>query len=195
MSTYVINYLSTVAPMSRELEERLRRIVRVKKVAKKNYLLQKGEISNYVYVVEKGFLRCYYKNGKKETTVWFMGENDVINSVISFYSRTPSHENIEVLEDCILHYIHYDQLQQLYLDFPEFNLIGRLLTIKYYMLSEERLFNIRNLKAEDRYTFLKQRHPEIYARARVGDIASYLGITISTLSRIRSKEATLSRKQ
>ncbi len=186
MSTYVIAYLNSVCRLSSDLNKKIAALIRRRKVPKKELILKEGEVSDYIYFIEKGFMRCFYRNSKKETTVWFMAENDIINSVKSFYDRTPSYENIEALEDSIVHYIHYDQLQDIYEEFPEFNVIGRLLTIKYYMLSEERLYNIRNLKAEERYSYLLKQHPEICDRARVADIASYLGINITTLSRIRA---------
>ncbi len=189
MSTYVLAYLNSVCRLSPSLNNAIAARIRTIKVPRKELMLQEGDVSDYIYFIEKGFMRCYYTNKGKETTVWFMAENDIVISVKSFYARTPSYENIETEEECLLHYVSYDQLQQLYADFPEFNLIGRLLTVHYYMLSEERLYNIRNLLAEERYAFLRARHPEICNRAKMGDIASYLGINIATLSRIRSKEA------
>jgi CRP/FNR family transcriptional regulator, anaerobic regulatory protein len=116
-----------------------------------------------------------------------MKEGDVTISVRSFYERSPSMEFIEAIEQTILLYITYDELQLAYQLFPEFNTIGRMLTEKYYVLSEERLLGIRNKKATDRYKFLLKYHPEIILRAPVQHIASYLDIDKATLSRLKSK--------
>lgn len=70
--------------------------------------------------------------------------------------------------------------------FPGFNVLARILTEKYYILSEERLLGLRNQRARDRYAFLIRHHPEIILRAASQHIASYLGIDKATLSRLKS---------
>jgi hypothetical protein len=117
-----------------------------------------------------------------------MKENDVIVSVNSFFKRVQSYENIQTIEESTLHYIHYDELQNIYRDFIEFNIVGRVLAEMYYVLSEERLYGIRSHTAEERFDFLLDKHPEIIQRAPVGYIASYLGINLETLSRLRGKK-------
>lgn len=116
-----------------------------------------------------------------------MKEGDITISVRSFYERSPSLEFIEAVEETTLLYITYDELQDVYLLFPEFNIVGRIVTQKYYVLSEERLFGIRNKRATDRYNFLLKHHPEIILRAPSQHIASYLDIDKATLSRLKSK--------
>lgn len=116
-----------------------------------------------------------------------MKENDVIISVDSFYKRRPSYEFIQTIEETTVSYIHYDELQSLYIDFMEFNVIGRILTEKYYCLSEERLHAMRKQSALGRFRFLEANHPEIIQRTSLGQIASYLGVSLETLSRIRGK--------
>ena len=119
-----------------------------------------------------------------------MKENDVFISVNSFFNRQPSQEYIETIEESTLCYIHYDELQKMYKDFIEFNVIGRVLTEKYYILCEERLQSIRKQKSEERYQFLLSYHSQILQRAPLKYVASYLGISLETLSRIRSKKTT-----
>jgi CRP/FNR family transcriptional regulator, anaerobic regulatory protein len=123
-----------------------------------------------------------------DTTVWFMKEQDVVISVRSFYQQAPATEYIEALEPAVLLYITYDQLEETYTRFPEMNQVGRRLTEKYYMLAEERLEGIRNKCAAERYTFLLERHPEIFERASLGHIASYLDLNRDTLGRLRRQQ-------
>ena len=115
-----------------------------------------------------------------------MKENDVIFSVESFLNQTPSYENIQTLEDSNLYYIEYDELQYLYNNCLEFNFIGRVLTEKYYKLSEQRLYSLRMQKANERYNFILNHFPQIILRVPSKYIASYLGISEETLSRIRA---------
>ena len=148
-------------------------------------LLTDGKICNKVYFIEQGIARAFYYKDDQDTTSWLMKEGDWIISVHSFYGQRPSHENIELLEDSILTSLGYADLQSIYQEFPEFNFVGRVLTEYYYTLSEERAFSLRLQNAEDRYKTLLNTNPEIFNRAPLKYIASYLGITDTSLSRIR----------
>ena len=139
-----------------------------------------GETSRRIYFINKGFARAYYVTRQgRECTSWFMGQGDLMISVYSFYTQKPAAENIELLS------ISWNQLQGIYADFPEYNYTGRLVTEKYYMLSEERTILLRTLSARERYERLLQLHPGITQKASLGQIASYLGMTQETLSRVR----------
>ena len=115
-----------------------------------------------------------------------MKEGDVIVSVESFFNQSPSYEAIQALEDCTLYYITYDELQFIFRNFMEFNFIGRILIEKYYTLSERRLYSLRMQKAQDRYKYLMDHHPELILRVPSKHLASYLGIAEPTLSTIKS---------
>lgn len=175
----------SIIPVSDDLKSRFSEILRVECFPKKRLLLKEGQVCNHVYFIEKGFIRSFYLKNTKEITSWFMKENDVIIAVNSFYKRYPSYEFIQTLEESTLYYVSYDELESLYKDFMEFNVIGRILTEKYYALSEERLYSMRKQTADARFRFLLKNHPEIIQRASLGYIASYLGISLETLSRIR----------
>lgn len=117
-----------------------------------------------------------------------MKEGDVIVSVESFFSQTESYESIHALEDCRLHSLSYRDLQEAYQNYPEFNFIGRLLTEKYYRLSEERLYSIRMQRGLEKYKSLIEHHPQLIQRVPSKYLASYLGLTEETLSRIRAQK-------
>lgn len=116
-----------------------------------------------------------------------MFENELAISVFSFFSQKPSFEALEALEECVLLRLSFNKLQQLYIEFPEFNYIGRILTEQYYIRSEAKANALRMLSANERYQQLLVQYPHIIQRVSLGHIASYLGITQHTLSRIRSK--------
>ncbi len=116
-----------------------------------------------------------------------MREGDFLISIVSFYTRQPAHEYMELLEESTLLSITYTQLQQLYRDFPEFNIVGRLLTEKYYVMSELRTQNLRMQTALERYQQLLTDFPDIFGRVPLKYIASHLGISPETLSRLRGQ--------
>lgn len=176
---------SSIHPMSDGLQKALFELLKKKEVAKKTYLLKTGHVCDHIFFIEKGIFRCFYIVNEKEISSWFMKEEDVIISVESFFKRKPSYESIQAIEDSIVHYISYKELNWLYVNFIEFNVIGRVLTENYYTLSEQRLYSIRSMKAVDRYSYLLTHFPDLIRRVPSGYIASYLGITTETLSRIK----------
>jgi CRP/FNR family transcriptional regulator, anaerobic regulatory protein len=182
----LLTYLNSIYPLSQSAIEYLSENLKEIEIPKKKFLLKKGRICYNVYFVNKGLLRCFYTKNDKEINSWFMKENDVIFSVESFLNQTPSYENIQTLEDSFLYYIEYGELQYLYNNCLEFNFIGRVLTEKYYKLSEQRLYSLRMQKSNERYDFILNHFPQIILRVPSKYIASYLGISEETLSRIRA---------
>lgn len=184
----IISYLHSIHPLSSKLEEYLKGILESKNIRKKTLILKKGQVAGSIYFIEKGLVRCFYMKQQKEVCSWFMKEGDVIVSVESFFTQKPSYESIQTLEDTILHYISYNELQFIYHNFPEFNFIGRVLTEKYYALSERRLHSLRMQQATERYQWFLKESPELIQRISSTLLASYLGITLETLSRIKSRK-------
>ncbi|MDI9365588.1 MAG: Crp/Fnr family transcriptional regulator [Flavobacterium sp.] len=178
---------NSIVPLKTEVLAEIGEILEFKTLKKKELLLKEGQTSKHIYFIEKGLIRSFYTETDAEITTWFMKENDLIISVKSFYMQVPSTESLEAIEDCELYYISHQSLNALYMKCHSFNTIGRILTQHYYMLSEDRLLNLRKKEAITRYKHLLQYHPEIILRSPLKYIASYLGITIETLSRLRAK--------
>jgi CRP/FNR family transcriptional regulator, anaerobic regulatory protein len=183
----LLNYLNTIHPLSDELTDYLSRNLKIKELPKRSFLLKAGHVCRSIYFIQKGLLRCFYEQDETEVSSWFMSEGNVIISVESFFRQKESYESILALEDSVLHYIDYSELQYIYHHYPEFNFIGRVLTENYYMLSEQRLFSMRCMKAPERYAYLVRHFPEIIRRVPYKYIASYLGVTEVTLSNIRNR--------
>jgi CRP-like cAMP-binding protein len=184
----LLTLLQSIHPLSDGLVDHLSQTLKTKTIAKKEYLLKAGHISRKICFIEKGLLRCFYDQGDNEVSSWFMKEGDVIVSVESFFKQKPSYESIQAIEETMVHYIEYNELQYIYKTYPEFNYVGRVLTENYYTLSEQRLFSIRMQRSQERYEYLLQNFPEFILRVPSKYIASYLGITEETLSRIKSKK-------
>jgi CRP-like cAMP-binding protein len=183
----LLKFLNSIHPLCNELVNYLMQNLQGEAFKKKEMLLEKGRVCNNIYFIEKGLIRCFYLLNEKEVSSWFMKEGDVMISVESFFKQVPSYESIQALEDCKVYYINYNQLTYAYMKFVEFNFVGRVLTEKYYTLCEQRLYSLRMHKAAERYNDLLKNNPEIIQRVPSKHIASYLGISLETLSRVKSK--------
>lgn len=192
MTDQLFNYMNTIRPLGDELKEVLADALEIIEVPKKQLLLKEGQTSDYIYVVMKGLLRMYYIKDGEEICSRFMDEQHMAMSVNSFYSRTPGYEYIETLEPCILARIHHDRLQKIYNTYDEFNYIARVITEQYFIRSEDRLYQIRKQSAEERYVYFTEHYPELMQRVPLMYIATYLGMSLETLSRIRKKLSTRS---
>jgi CRP/FNR family transcriptional regulator, anaerobic regulatory protein len=182
----LLHYLHSIYPLSPELREHLSGILKVKQLSRKDYLLRAGHISHLTCFVGQGLLRCFYHLEDQEVSAWFMKEGDVIVSVESFFHQTPSKESIQAMEDCVLYYITYEELQFLYRHFMEFNFIGRVLTERYYILSEQRLYYLRMQRGKERFDYLRAYHSELLGRVPDKHLASYLGISDVYLSQLKN---------
>jgi CRP-like cAMP-binding protein len=183
----LMQYINSIYPLSTEVKETLSQHLKRKEFKRKEFILKEEQICKSIYFIEKGLLRCFYIKGAKEVSSWFMKEGDMVISVESFFKQQPSYEAIQVLEDCILYSLEYENLQEMYRKFPEFNFPARKITENYYALSEQRLYSLRMQRASERYKFLLEKHAELIKRVPSKYLSSYLGISEETLSRIKSK--------
>jgi CRP/FNR family transcriptional regulator, anaerobic regulatory protein len=183
----MLDYFNSTHPMSPELAEAVTGITEIHDYPKKTILLREGQVSHYACFVVKGLARGYYMAGDKEVTRLFMDEGFIITSWLSFYSRQPAHEAIELLEDATLACMHHDDLERLYNTFPEFNILGRKMVSRFFYFSERRQLMLRRHSAEERYQMFVEQYPTLFQRVNQKHIATYLGITEETLSRVRAK--------
>lgn len=182
----LIGFLNSLYPLSEGLQQYLFENLQYALIEKKKYLLRKGRVCHNIYFIHSGLVRCFYIRHDREVSSWFMKEGDVITSVDSFFNQSVSEESIQALEDTVVYSLSHDELQHIYTSFPEFNFAARLLTEKYYKLSEQRLYSLRMQRAPEKYAFLMQHFPQLIQRVPSKYLASYLSITEETLSRIRA---------
>lgn len=185
----LFQHIEAIRPMSEALKTRLINDLEIIEVPKKHILLRDGQTADYLYVVLSGLLRSYYIKEDAEICSRFMKENHIVVSVNSFYARQPGYEFIESMEESVLARIHYTRLQQLYKDHDEFNYTARVLTEMYFTLSEQRLYLLRKQKAEERWLFFVDKYADLINRVPLQYIATFLGMNLETLSRIRKKLA------
>ena len=187
MLSPVIDYFNSITPLPAELIDDIIKYAVIKEYKKNEFILKAGKVSNYTSWIIKGLTRSYYIKDIEDITTKFLWDGAPITSVYSYYSRKPGNENIVALEDTTLASLHYDHMQYLYKTYPAFNVIGRVITEQYLYMLEIEVYNLRKQKAEDRYQFIVKHFPHLLQRVPLKYLATYLGINLETLSRIRGK--------
>lgn len=183
----LIATIQAFAPISAALAAAIDAVAQRGELPARHCLLQPGQVARRLYFVEKGLVRGYALHAGQEISSWFMSEGDFVISIVSFFTQQPSTEYLELLEPSAVYSIDYQQLEALYRTFPEFNYVGRVLTERYYVQSERRAYQLRTLPAKERYAQLVRDFPKLVQRVPLKHLASHLGISPETLSRLRAK--------
>lgn len=161
-----------------------------KKLRKRQYLLQDGDICKYTAFVEKGILRTYSVDEKgNEHILQFSPEGWWLSDLYSFLTHEPSQFNIEALEDCELLLITKPSWDLLLEKIPAFERYFRILIQNNLIVTQRRLMGTLSETAEQKYIKLIQTYPDCLQRVPQHMVASYLGITPETLSRVRNQIA------
>ena len=157
-------------------------------IKKKKDLLAPGRVCRYIYFITQGCLRSYFIDAKGAEHIYQIRlDNNWISDLESFFSQRPSKYYIEALEDSHLLQISIDRLENLYEEVPRLERYFRILFQKAYINALERLNATMWESAVDRYNDMLKEHRDIFERVPLVYIASYLGITPESLSRIRRK--------
>ncbi len=183
----LVEQLRKYGNLSPEIETELNKKIEVLVKQKGDFLLKEGQVISNLFVIEKGLVRYFYSINEQEINVGFGFENEILGSVMPLFFNLPSIENIQFLEDTTLYYISRRDLEQFYMSSQEMNTIGRKMAEVYCRILEERSFLLQTHTAEQRYHWLLKNQPQALQRISLGNIASYLGISQETLSRIRKK--------
>ncbi|MGG6231984.1 Crp/Fnr family transcriptional regulator [Tenacibaculum sp. SDUM215027] len=173
-------------PLSTECQQELITRSKVCVYKKGDIVVREGQFSKKVFFIVQGCSRAYYLKDGKDISDWFTFENQFMASIVSFFSNEPSPHYVEFIEDStVLEFSKdtVDKLSQKHHDFER--LISKIVTETMLGLCE-RLYTIQFNKAEERYKHLLSIYPFITNRIPLTHIASYLGITLETLSRIRN---------
>jgi len=183
----LIKKFKEYGPITLEIENELIKKIKCQTRSKGDFFLKQGQIVSSLFVIERGLVRSFFIKEDREINSWFGFENIILGSIILLFSKLPSAENIQFLEESTLYYIDSNDLDELYRKFHEMNTIGRLMAEEYCQILEKRVMSLQTESAEERYNTLLKYHPDARQRISLGNIASYLGIKQETLSRIRKK--------
>jgi CRP-like cAMP-binding protein len=184
----ITRFILNVLPMPQQQAETISELFKEKSFEKNDILFKHGRVCNEYYYLEEGYMRAYtYDLEKNDVTTAFYSSNQIVCELFSFFKRVPSKESIQALTDCKCWYITFDELQMIFHTMPEFREFGRTILINAIAGLKQRMLSTLHETAEERYSNLLVSSPDIFQHAPLKNIASYLGITDTSLSRIRKE--------
>lgn len=179
-------YIASILPMPTDKSAFFAQQFEPIEFSKEELLLKENKINKDTFVLESGYVRSYTfnQNGEEVTTNIFSAPC-FVNDFLSFFKQQPTSENYQCLTHCKLWKMNFEKVQSLFHNYPEFREFGRMMLVTNYSRLHDRMLGMIKDTAENRYRTLMKNHPEIFQNIPLKIIASYLGITDTSLSRIR----------
>lgn len=183
LEKYIVNYFDAPA----EDLQNIAAYFKSRSVKKAEFLLKKGRICDQLSFIQDGLVRIYTPVGDKEVTQWISTQGYFVTDLASFLFQTPARWNIQALTDCTLYTINKAAYNDIGNTIKDWHLIEKIFISKCFIMLEERVFSHLSLSAEDRYQKLMLQQPELFNQVPLQYLASMLGMTPETLSRLRKK--------
>jgi len=184
----LIQFLKNSNLVSQKTAEEIANTFTPKELKRNEFLFKEGRICNEYFFLESGFIRAFAHDiDGNDVTTNFYSPNQVVFEVSSFFNRVISKENFLAIADSEGWAITYDQLNTLFHSMHEFREFGRAILVKGFSSLKIRMLSMITETAEQRYDTLLKTNPEIFQHAALKHIASYLGVTDTSLSRIRKE--------
>ncbi len=182
----LINYLLQFGQLNQQQIDLIKSKAKVIELEKEDYFSEAGKIAKQVAFVDEGILRvCYYDNKGEEITRYFIDENNFAVDLNSFTYQIPSSEYVQAVTDCKLLVFSADALKDLSTTIIAWDSIINQITAKSLIAKVNRISPMLAEDAKDRYINFLDKFPQLANRIPLSLLASYLGITQSSLSRIR----------
>ncbi len=182
----LIKFILKVVDISKSDALEIARSFHPIELGEKEFLLRENQVCDDYFYLKSGLMRTFLYDLKgNEITIDFFTEDNIVFEVTSFFNRIRSEANIQAITDCSGFRISYDELNTLFHTKPAFRDFGRAILVKEFIASQKRNYGMINRTAMERYQNLVATKPQILKYSPLKYVASYLGVTDSTLSRLR----------
>jgi CRP-like cAMP-binding protein len=186
MRAQFFNTLRTFTPLSSDTINDINECLTHASFSKSTLIVREGELSSKMYFIINGSARAYYYYQEKEYTDWFVFENMFMCSLLSFFGGLPSAQYIETIEASEMLVLTRDSLNRLCDKHHDMQKLNSLVLANGLISLQQNIIDQRFKTAQERYSILLKTYPQVVQRVPLKYIASYLGVTQETLSRIRS---------
>ncbi|MDX2194871.1 MAG: Crp/Fnr family transcriptional regulator [Cytophagales bacterium] len=176
-----------LTPLTDKTLNEINKIFELKYIPKHTHLVKAGQVVNKIWFLNRGLLRSYFYKDDNECTTWFMTENFPFTNYRSFITQQPSLDNIITVEDSIVLETTRQNVYEIYAKYSDANTLGRIFAELYFLRHDAHVYDLLFSSAEDRYIHFLERMPGLDDRVKSKDLASYLGMTKETISRLKSK--------
>ena len=181
-----IDHFSTNQKLTDNTKVEICKLLTVVNLDKKHVIIRENQRHDFAYFVIKGAVRSYYLKDGVEVNTWFALENDMVGSLHNFKDN-PSRETIELVENSTLIAINLKQVKPLmFSNIQIANFINAIIE-DYALFLEDKIYFSQMMSSIDKYLILLDKEPQLFQRIPLTYIASYLGISRETLSRLRAK--------
>lgn len=181
------NIIDKIYPLPETSKENLKQYISEVSYSKGFCLIEANKVVPYIYFLKKGIARAYATSESNDITFWFGTEGEPIVSMKSYVDEKPGYESIELLEDCDLYQLETSKLKALFNEDIHIANWGRKFAEKELVKTEELIISRQYKMALERYKDLINHKPYLLRRVQLGHIASYLGMSQVSLSRIRAE--------
>lgn len=184
----LIEYFNRILPLSDEEAAFVQKVYKERRIKKRQFILQEGDVCRHGTFVVEGCFRMYLvdTNGK-EHNLQFAVENWWVGDVGSFFADQPSKLFVEAIENSVILQINKQDQLKMFVEYPKFNRIFRVLSENAMVGLQRRVLQNISSTAEERYMDFVERYPQFFNRISNVQIASYLGVTPEFLSKIRNR--------
>ena len=182
----LLNFINSYTKLGRKAEKAVMETAKQEYLQKNAFLLKAGQQCNKIWFINSGLIRRFYWYRNKEITIWIYYENQWVTSSPSFFNREPASEYIQACENCELISITREATEEL-IQYPAIQKFNTLHMQEMLACTEKFVQEFNPLSAGEKYQYLFDHAPPIMKRAKLGHIASLMGVSQETLSRIRAK--------
>ncbi|GGG90025.1 cyclic nucleotide-binding protein [Polaribacter pacificus] len=188
LSTIIQKITEAYSNLSDETIATWKKDIKILELKKGTQLVKEGQLTNKLYFIYTGSAKAYHLKDGKLITDWFAFDNQFICAITGYFLRAPSEHCIELTEDSTVLEFEREKLTELSNTYHDFERLTRKVITKIMLQLQQRVVYLQFATAQERYEFLLKTYPKIEQQISLGDIASYIGITQETLSRLRAKK-------